>query len=690
MLALFIGSASAQISIESGSGAGYMTVNNPTFKGSLTSPLTCTTGAVGSYCPPSGALLPANTIQARFIKGVDCEGTRDSAPALNALTNTVNTISYKILSFKGCSQILLNSQWLIHGQENAEIDFGENYNSIATTQFQSSGTIVSGCTGTAVPMIQVDRSGYVNIHGGSLQTSKNGCTSAFTGAIQFTNSGSGGYTSTNNRMHDIGITINWQNSYHPTGWVGVEIHGGPNQEEFHFDHLHIGCQNSPSSIGFLNNDGNADSTLITNSTSTGCMWPFDNEAGAVRLFHVEAGGAGYPTFGAGAAILKGPFSVDQLTCGDGNGTMMQVNAAGNAGGTMSGVGCGINSTIDPNAYWITLGDNNSIAFFEGNSFLHYGGTPLNNTILGVGTISAATYGPLGGVAVMAPIALTKNINFTNQIWQRTPSSNYSYRSMISENASGVPGVNDGWFMLPEMVGIQGNHRHSSAASGWIASLWNGSANVNDGYWMRNISTLSSQSTLALNYSQASGMNMRPTLAIQPSLSGISMISAQKAGADNVNGAILNKGTAGTTTYSYVFVALAGCGHSAPSTTYTTTTGNATLDTTNYNALGIAPAGGAWGFDVYRTAGGATQGKIGTVYVASNNPNGFELALNDTGLAGDGTSPPTGDNSGCIIEPLHTPSSSSEPCTAGQFSDDANYHYVCTATNTWKRVALTAF
>lgn len=42
------------------------------------------------------------------------------------------------------------------------------------------------------------------------------------------------------------------------------------------------------------------------------------------------------------------------------------------------------------------------------------------------------------------------------------------------------------------------------------------------------------------------------------------------------------------------------------------------------------------------------------------------------------------------ETLHTPASSSEACTAGQFSDDANFHYVCTATNTWKRVALSSF
>lgn len=40
--------------------------------------------------------------------------------------------------------------------------------------------------------------------------------------------------------------------------------------------------------------------------------------------------------------------------------------------------------------------------------------------------------------------------------------------------------------------------------------------------------------------------------------------------------------------------------------------------------------------------------------------------------------------------LSTPSSSTADCTAGQFQDDADYHYVCTATNNWKRIALDTF
>lgn len=40
--------------------------------------------------------------------------------------------------------------------------------------------------------------------------------------------------------------------------------------------------------------------------------------------------------------------------------------------------------------------------------------------------------------------------------------------------------------------------------------------------------------------------------------------------------------------------------------------------------------------------------------------------------------------------LSTPSSSSAPCSVGEFKDDANYHYVCVSQNKWKRVALSDF
>lgn len=44
----------------------------------------------------------------------------------------------------------------------------------------------------------------------------------------------------------------------------------------------------------------------------------------------------------------------------------------------------------------------------------------------------------------------------------------------------------------------------------------------------------------------------------------------------------------------------------------------------------------------------------------------------------------------LIIPNHTPSSASENCTVGRICYDLNYTYVCTATNTWKRAALSSW
>jgi hypothetical protein len=46
--------------------------------------------------------------------------------------------------------------------------------------------------------------------------------------------------------------------------------------------------------------------------------------------------------------------------------------------------------------------------------------------------------------------------------------------------------------------------------------------------------------------------------------------------------------------------------------------------------------------------------------------------------------------GILRTPLTTPGSNSSPCTAGQIVWDADYMYVCTAANVWKRAQLVAY
>ena len=93
-----------------------------------------------------------------------------------------------------------------------------------------------------------------------------------------------------------------------------------------------------------------------------------------------------------------------------------------------------------------------------------------------------------------------------------------------------------------------------------------------------------------------------------------------------------QGTAGATTYAYKVVAKdRGGSITAGSANGQTTTGNATLNGSNFNRLTWTAITGATDYDIYRVTGGATQGKIATVTATT---------IDDTGLVGDASSAPT--------------------------------------------------
>lgn len=106
--------------------------------------------------------------------------------------------------------------------------------------------------------------------------------------------------------------------------------------------------------------------------------------------------------------------------------------------------------------------------------------------------------------------------------------------------------------------------------------------------------------------------------------------------------ISNVGSAGATTYTYGVSSVDASGNNTPlSATTSTTTGNASLSGSNYNVISFNNVNtglqviGATSFNVYRTAGGATQGLIGNVAATGNT---ITLSLNDTGLAASGSAP----------------------------------------------------
>jgi hypothetical protein len=98
------------------------------------------------------------------------------------------------------------------------------------------------------------------------------------------------------------------------------------------------------------------------------------------------------------------------------------------------------------------------------------------------------------------------------------------------------------------------------------------------------------------------------------------------------------GTTGSTSYSYAIVAKQNDGsYTVAGAAGSTSTGNATLSGTNYNAISWSAVTNAASYDVYRTVGGAAQGRIATSITTTT--------LNDTGLTASGSVPTTATTGG---------------------------------------------
>lgn len=82
-------------------------------------------------------------------------------------------------------------------------------------------------------------------------------------------------------------------------------------------------------------------------------------------------------------------------------------------------------------------------------------------------------------------------------------------------------------------------------------------------------------------------------------------------------------------------------------------------------------------------------KLPTINVADDG-----LVVTEDGDVGIGTTTPTHlldvDSDSIRVRTAKTPASASDTGTQGQIAWDADYIYVCTATDTWKRAAISTW
>lgn len=124
--------------------------------------------------------------------------------------------------------------------------------------------------------------------------------------------------------------------------------------------------------------------------------------------------------------------------------------------------------------------------------------------------------------------------------------------------------------------------------------------------------------------------------------GVPVASTYTALTTPVNLAITPTGTTGSTTYSYRVSAYNANGETLACVSVTTSTGNATLSSTNYNALSWNAVTSAVGYVVYGRKGTASNG-IGETKMAVVTTNSY----NDTGADTPSAilTPPEGNNTG---------------------------------------------
>lgn len=127
----------------------------------------------------------------------------------------------------------------------------------------------------------------------------------------------------------------------------------------------------------------------------------------------------------------------------------------------------------------------------------------------------------------------------------------------------------------------------------------------------------------------------PKAIAQEDMAGvIAAIQASQGNMVSPQPTVTNQGTAGTTSYTYELVAVNANGDTLPGTVRTTTTGNATLNGTNYNQLTWAAPAGATSVKIIRTASAGTPSSTGIIGTVAASVTTF----NDTGLAASAYTP----------------------------------------------------
>jgi hypothetical protein len=584
-------------------------------------------------------------------RGVKCDGVTDDGPALNTL---FTAISGHQVNFPETCQIRTSVQIVIQGQSSFVLH-GNGDRSFPTGLV---GPVIFGCNAAASgPVLYINRSGYGTVEGLSILPRGNTSpcnTSTFTQSIQVDSIGNPGVTTHDLVFDHLALSTG---SGTITNYRGISVTDGGKQngEMIRVKNSWIHCQNSAGSIGVNISNATSDIGVVSDNVISGCFQGIFINGNTRVVSNLLTSNGNFSVFGSGGGAIRldscssGPINI--LYNEEDSGGQF-INSANDAGG---GVGCtggvnvigndiGISDYDTANVYPINLGTATAsyvVAYNQAN---------LTQTPAGplVGSKSQGTSGPQG--TIYLGMNTLQNSNGTVFGWCcQSPGFQLGSYEIGAAGLHAIGPVTKNQF--DELIsGATANKQGTVSAQHIFRS---NSGGITDDWTLQNLSPSNSSSTFLIGHTK--GVSTNNFVAVDGSFSGLSISGVSAPGTPTVT----PTGATGSTSYSYAVVAITSTG-SVPSSTGSTTTGVLSLSSTQYNSLIYAASPGATGYDIYRTVGGATQGKIAhlpgnasnftstvTGYTADATccNNAFSYTFNDTGFAGDSTSPPVGNTTG---------------------------------------------
>lgn len=621
--------------------------------------------------------------------GIDCTGLTDSGAAFNT---AATTFSNTYVKFGETCQLRTTIELVIQGQSNFVIH-GDGTRSGTNGV---SGPAIFGCNPAAsTPVLYINRSGYFTLEGfGIWARGATPCnTSTFTGSLQFDSTGAPGVTSHDMILNQMGFTTSPQGGS-ISGYTAVAVTDGGQQngEMVKVRDSWINCQNSPSSLGINIANGTSDNDTSQDNHIQNCNFGIRSQ-GNIRivgnLFSSDGDSSVFGNFGANILLAACSSGNVWITNNeeDSGGPFIDNDHTG-VGGCQSGVNVFGNhigvTDVTSGEYIIDVGNSGTSEAWNllGNTFLVTANTaqyimgsvaqaanhgalaqlmdmggnflrpPTLSNTLGLSNPNLSMQGGethvgLVGAFLPSPVSPQSNVNATtpSQVWYPTNPTGNTFKSQSP------------------FLGLRSYYATPSLADDW---LWQGIADAN-------------QSALIFNHN--AGAAPTTWFGWDGQISGIKVAALATPGPPT---GVSNVGTPGGTTYTYAIVAFGVVGNTAGSTTLSTATGNATLNSTNYNLIQWVPTAsiGANKWCVWRTVSGgtpSTTGKIGcvnAVATTANAQNGLTYYLNDQGLAGDSSGLPVSNSTGALTVPAGINGFASIQCN----TCNANSGYYWAATN----------